>query len=288
MPTIFSNERRREQEGVRRARKEEWLLLLRDFSVLGVNTGKAEKALALAQLIKNLTGRDLFQEGEVLLYGDPNQEIVAPRAARVAQNKAKRIAVDYRDHPHHYQTLEGQRPADLDLLLSQLVLFAGADVNGFIEQNGILQPEHKLARVFDQELPEEHFWQVREQLRQKFCFPSNGQVRVVWDLATHVINGRVHTFEDMIEIISQPVDPELLDQYLHAAWQSGLILSSNLHFAAIECLIEQGQIISSAYLPGELATKGHNLADFRQTGLKDPEAETFGYSIVANVPVHVK
>ena len=268
MPTIFSPELIRHQEQVRAARKELLRELFAEFNSLIVNTGKEDKLLALVELISNLTGRQLDQS-EMLACGDPNQEIMALRASSVAKNKAERLSRGY--------LRDGENP----------YLLAGCDVNAFVEVDGVLRPNHKISRVFPKELPEEEFFKLRNKLRQQYCFPENGQVRVVWDLAAHLINGSAHTFNDLVAVLSRPVDPELLDQFLDEALKNGLILNSNLHMAAFELLVLNDQLISVSHLTGELEEKGFSLSDFVSLELSSELSSAILHSIVANVPIHV-
>ncbi|GEM_PF-3419451 len=285
--TLFSNERLLHEEGVRAHRKEQLRELMADLSALVINSGKKKKALALADLINRLTGQ-LLVPREVICFSDPNQEQCAVRAAEVARSKVNNLIKDVKQYPEHCQTVDGSDNQDLNLLLSQLVLFAGSDVNSFIyQEDGSWQQNHQLARQYPEGLPEEKFWQWREQLRQDFCFPSSGQVVLRWDIASQLVNGQEHTFSDMIEVVSKPIAPELLDRYLLEAYNSGLILESNQHFAALECLMENGQIISTSHLPRELEDEGARLADFSTFNISPAILSAFLHSVINNTPVYI-
>ncbi len=285
--TLFSSERFSQEEKIRSLRKEELRKLMNDLGALVINTGKKDKALALADLINRLTGQ-LLVSREVICFSDPNQEQHAQRAATVAQSKVNNLIKDFKSHPEHCYTIDGNLDQDLNFLLSQLVLFAGSDVNSFIQQeNGDWRQNHQLARRYGVELPEEKFWQLREQLRQDFCFPSNNKVVLRWDIASHLVNGHEHTFSDLIEVVSEPIDPELLDRYLFQALKNGLVLESNQHFAALECLIENGRIISTSHLPQELEKEGAELADFATFNSSPLILSAFLHSVINNTPVYI-
>jgi len=284
--TVFSNERLSQEEGVRVQRKEQLRELMIDLNILAVNTGKISKAEAIADLINALTGQLLVSK-EVICFSDPNQEQCAVRSADVAKSKVDNLVKDLWVHPEHFGTIDGT-DSDLNLLLSQFILFAGSDVNAFIQEvDGDWQQNHKLIRQFPEGLPDERFWQLREQLRQQYCFPESGRVVVRWDMASYLLNGQGHTFSDLIEVVSQPVDPEILDQYLFEAASNGLLLNSNQHFAALECLIANGKIISTSHLPLELEEQGLNLADFASFEFSPAVLSAFLHSVINNTPVYI-
>jgi hypothetical protein len=288
LTTTFSKERFSQEEEVRALRKEQLRYLMCDLSALVINTGNKNKALALANLINSLTGQKLVSR-EIICFADPNQEALEARAAAVARSKVKNLIEDLNSCPEHCHTIDGTPGSeDLDLLLSQLALFAGSDVNSFIqEEDGSWFQNHQLARHYSESLPEEKFWQLRERLRKQFCFPKNNKVVVRWDIASYLVNGQDHSFSDLIEVTSQAVDPDLLDMYLFAAIDNGLILESNQHFAALECLIENGKIISTSHLPRELEEGGANLADFASFDVSPVVLSAFLYSVVNNTPIYI-
>lgn len=270
MPTIFSTEHRRQQEGVMRQRKELLRQLFTDFSQLIVNTGKQAKAEALLALIGNISGQNL-NPNQVNIMQGLQVEPTAPQAATVAKSKV--VALEGVLSPE-----EIGEPA---------ILKAGSDVNAFIFDGVAWTQEHKLARHHER-LNLEQFLILRQQLLVQYCFPKNGQVRLRWDMATHLVNGRAHTFNDVVEVISQPLDPALLDQFLIEAWLNGLMLSSNLHFATFEALLKNDKIISIAHLPMELAEQGRQLADFVTTEISPTLTGAILHSIISNSPVYIK
>jgi len=192
--TIFSSERLSQEEEIRTLRKEQLRQLMYDLSALVINTGNKNKALALVDLINRLTNQELISR-EVLCFSDSNQEQCATRATVVAQSKVQNLIQDLKFHPEHCRSIDGESNSEINLLLSQLVLFAGSDVNAFIQEtDGSWRQNHQLSRRYPEGLPEEKFWQLREQLRQEFCFPENKQVVLRWDIASHLVNGRDHHF----------------------------------------------------------------------------------------------
>jgi hypothetical protein len=285
--TIFSSERLAQEEGVRSFRKEQLRELMSDLSALVINTGKANKAEALADLINCLTGQ-LMVPREVICFADRNPEQCAPRAATVAQSKVSNLMEDLKIYPEHSHNLNGESDQDLNLLLGRMVLYAGSDVNSFIKEgDGKFRQNHQLAREYGDNLPDKKFWQMREQLQKEFCFPESGQVVLRWDIASHLVNGREHVFSDLIEVVSKPVDPQLLDKYLFKAWENKLVLYSNQHFAALECLIENGKIISTSHLPRELEEEGVELADFATNEISPMILSAFLHSVINNTPVYI-
>lgn len=285
--TLFSSEHLSQEKEIRSMRKEQLRGLMSNLGALVINTGKKDKALALADLINRLTNQH-FVAQEIICFSDPNQEQPATRAITVARSKVNNLIKDVEYHPEHCHTIDGENDQELHFLLSQLVLFAGSDVNSFIRQaDGQWRQKHQLARQYSENLPEEKFWQLREQLRQEFCFPSTGQVVLRWDIASHLVNGRGHSFSDLIEVVSHPLDPELLDRYLFQAFDNGLVLESNQHFAALECLIENGRIISTSHLPKELEEEGLQVADFATFNISPVILSAFLHSVINNTPVYI-
>lgn len=285
--TIFSSERLSQEERVRSFRKEQLRELMIDLSALVINTGKESKAEALADLINRLTGQ-LLVSREVICFSDRNLEQYATRAATVAQSKVSNLIRDLEDHPEHSHNLNGESDQDLNLLLGQMVLYAGSDVNSFIKEgDDKFRQNHQLAREYGDHLPDEKFWQMREQLQKEFCFPESAKVVLRWDIASHLVNGREHVFSDLIEVVSKPVDPQLLDKYLLKAWENKLVLYSNQHFAALECLIENGKIISTSHLPRELEEEGAQMADFATNEISPMILSAFLHSVINNTPVYI-
>ncbi len=285
--TIFASERLAQEERVRLSRKEQLRELMNDLSALVINTGKASKAEALADLINRLTGQLMVPE-EVICFSDRNPEQCASRAATVAQSKVANLMVDLKNQTEPGHRSDSASDQALNLLLSQMILYAGSDINSFIkEADGNFRQNHQLGREYGANLPDEKFWEIREQLRKEFCFPASGRVVLRWDIASHLVNGRAHVFSDLIEVVSLPVNPQLLDQYLFEARDNNLILNSNQHFAALECLIENGKIISASHLPRELEEQGAQLADFATNDISPALLSAFLHSVVNNTPVYI-
>ncbi len=264
---LFQREKR-----VRLDRKKCFRELLTDIATLYINTGKPDKALAIVELIANLIGEKLAINEGIELVLDEHDEPAYKTADAVAMTKAVRAQ----------QKIDGERA----LLFPTENAYMGSDVNAFTINDGVPRQQHKLER-FNQKISWEKFVAVRQQLIQEYCHPLSGQVRIIWDLATHVINGKDHTFSDDIEVISAPIDQELLEIYLWDAWmngsKNGLMMKSNLHFAAMECLIENGQICSIAILPEELKVQGYVYEDLRQGPTPSILAVAL-YSIITNKP----
>ncbi len=292
--TVFSSERLSQEEGVRSSRKAQLRELMSDLSALVINTGKASKAEALADLINRLTGQELIPK-EIICFSDHNPEQCATRAATVAQSKVAHLMADLNNQAEashssnrESDSLRRESDQDLNLLLSQMILYAGSDVNSFIkEADGNFRQNHQLGREYGANLADEKFWQIREQLQEEFCFPASGQVVLRWDIASYLVNSRAHVFSDLIELVSLPVSPQLLDQYLFEARDNNLILNSNQHFAAFECLIENDKIISTSHLPRELEEQGVQLADLATNDISPIVLSAFLYSVINNTPIYI-
>lgn len=233
-----------------------------------IGTGKPEKANAQLDLIEQYLGLKLLLNEGAFLLNPGKKEMKSPEALRVARSKAEDVLL-------YQRSIQGEQQGE--------IIAAGADVNAFRMMNGVEVQSHKLARL-PSEVVRVNAEHIRKQLIEEYTNPPEGVVRIRWDLGMHVINGTNHAFGDEIEILSKPIDKELLEAALDEAMASGLFLSSNLQFAAIECLRENGKIFSVAFLPQELKMQGKTLQNMRQT----PTEELLNRaqrSIVANIPV---
>jgi len=113
----------------------------------------------------------------------------------------------------------------------------------------------------------QHEW---TQLLDNYCYAPTGprgNIRLCWDFGLHLVNGHHdNQFSEryLLEIIAQPIDPELLDIFVLEALNNGLFYKSSFHFAAIECLIAAGNIQTVALAPQELLDQGYAVAQMRQ------------------------
>lgn len=237
---------------------------------LVINTGKEAKAAAILTLIKEHTGIVLTLMKEAFLYQDDQYEISHSDALTVAQWKA----VQPRRNPNGIQ---GEFSKDVE------VVTAGSDVNAFMYNGDRIQQQHKYERTKHQ-FTDVKLESTLKELMDQYCFPNSGEVRVVWDLGTHIINGVDHQFGDQIEVVSKPVNPALMKQYITQALQNGLFWSSNQHFAAMECLIENGGVTSVSFLPKELRHNGIDFKRMRQTPTPGLLHQAL-HSIVTNTPL---
>lgn len=260
-PNVISGQTRAERQSFQ-SRVERIFEALSHVSQLEMNTGKEEKAKQLLQFIAKMTGQQLEIGDHVKLFVDDHPEPKSYSAAKVARHKALQ--------PRRYKQDSG-------------FVTTGQDVNGFIAKNGVVQPSHKFDRL-GRELSDQELENVFDDLINVYCFPHDGQVRVLWDLSTHVINGREYNFGDVIEVISAPVDRELLWKYLLEARQNGLLYKSNMHFAALECVVENDKILSVSVLSREMQLRGYTLGHMRRAPYQSM-LEDITTSVVTNVPV---
>jgi len=252
-----------------RVAKERKLKMLRAFSEIAylfICTGKIEKAIEVLDRIERITG----QEPETYLYESEKNEPFNQPALLIARFKAIQ--------------------AQIELLAQEYGEIAsyGGDVNAFVEsESGLLLPSHKLARS-RRELADEEYGNLVEQKVKEYCYPEKGYVRIVWDLASYMINGQEFGFGDVIEIISKPVDEKLLRQKMQEAKKNGLLMSSNLQFGALECLIENDLIVSVAILPYELKRQ-FELKEMRshQAGQDRKLLSELLQNIIANSPLDI-
>lgn len=102
-----------------------------------------------------------------------------------------------------------------------------------------------------------------EELRSQFCY--QGQIRIIWDMAFAVLNGG-KPFEEkyILEVISDPIDPELLDHCVRLALKGDYFTKSSLRIAAIECLLAADKIRTVALMSDELRREGVSLPQMRQ------------------------
>lgn len=267
-------------------------------SQLIVNTGKYPKAKAAMDIVVGLVDPDVhFNNGRVLQLPSTQDEPALSRAVDAATYKAELAKNEYLSQKFPelfflFQQLDLALRSNLDdqvirPLLKGLV-FVGGDINAFITngKTGELRQSHKLERTHDR-LTEADFFALRDKLFRTYVFPQSGKIRVVWEISMVTINGHNHDFTDLVEVIADPIDPELLDMYLKLALANGMILKSNTRLELFELLCESGKIRTVARMPKELVEeKNYDFSKLRQTP-KPEELQAIGRSIISNAPVHV-
>lgn len=230
------------------------------ISYLFICSNNSAKIEALINWINETIGVRILTKDENVISTPNGNEPSWPSASSVSKWKATSAQ-------RHVMTSN-------DDVRSGREVFAGSDVahrmpNG---RDGVRLERYGL-------LSDEKFEQLQKELIQMYCYPQDGVVTCYWEISTSMINGNKHTLTDVIEVRSNPVDEELLRIYLQKAREDGSLYSSNAHFKAIECLIENGKILTVCVLPKEF----WNLAaKFRHR----PENLGLGqliYAIVCNV-----
>lgn len=261
VPAIISDLSQQERS-VLRQRQEVLTEALSHLGQAAMNTGKEEKAFALLSLIREVTGQNIAIGAEFQLYYDPRPEVLSPESSEVARSKALRA-----------RSIQG------------INVTIGQDVNAYQDygQDIGFKQEHKLARL-GRPLTEQEENMLWVRLRSQYCNPPGGKVRIFWDLSTHVINGKDYNFGEKVELISDPVDEVVLRQYFDEAIENGLVMSSNLHFGAIECLKHNGKIRTIAVLSREMAEKGFRFPELRQIA-SDQLIDAVLYSVITNAPI---
>ena len=253
------------EKNILRLRQEQLVQLLEHIHTLHINSSKEAKTLAFIQIIFDLTGRRMKIGEEVRMYEDGEREPILTHAIDIAAVKAVRA-------------LRGNQGAGIAAY--------GADVNAHIENGevGVMKQQHKLERL-GEELKDHELIDLYHKMKQQYCHPRGMRVRIIWDIASQFINGKTLSSSDKIEIISNPIDPHIFDQFFFDAVKNGLLLSSNLHFGAIECLVAHGKIKSIAILSRELEDAGYSFEKVRQTdtGLFVVAMN----SILDNTPPHI-
>lgn len=171
-------------------------------------------------------------------------------------------------------------------LMPKGIAFVGADVNFWTHQGGnVWQQQHKLERI-GRALTEQEFLQFAEKLKAYYCHPESKEVHVLWDIGVVVLNGGLHEFHDQIEVIAEPIDEWLFWQFITEAKESGMLYSTNPHFALIECLIAQDKIKSLATLSVEEQQRGVTLPQKRFKPGKS-ELQVVQASIKGNRPPRI-
>lgn len=274
-------------DNARRQRKNDLLHAFAGIEELVINTCKPDKVAAVLEIINNLVKPDRnFPIERVKSLNFTENEAEFPRAEQVALWKVKMIrSVHYRELLEWIDLKREVKPEEVEELLKG-ILYVGMDVNSYLMVNDELTQQHKLRRNGNQEeLTEPEYLEVREKLRQAFCFPKNGRVRIVWDLSTAISNHHIHTFSDVVELIAKPLDPELLDIYLNDAIKTGLVLRLNLFIAALEAFTESNSIMTIAVLSQELEKQGYSFKDLREA--PTPELiQAIMLSVVSNMPIY--
>lgn len=263
-----------------------------------VNTGKYPKAKAAMDIVVGLVDPGVhFDNGRVLQLPSTQDEPALEKAADAARYKAGLAKKEYltKNFPELtflLNQLDLALRSDLnDQLIQQLlkgVIFVGCDINAFIADpdTGKMNQSHKLERTH-QQLTAEEYSSLRDSLYKTYVFPPNGKIRVVWEISMATINGQNHEFTDLVEVIADPIDPELLEMYLKVALANGMILKSNTRLELFELLCDSGKIRTIARLPKELKDEKHyDFSRLRQSP-KPEELKAIARSIVSNAPIHV-
>jgi hypothetical protein len=255
--------------GVERSRAEQYRAAFTGFpdQTFVPYSGKPEKVAAQLSLIKHYLGVDLPKD-RILSYSDSQDEKKFRRALDVA----------------HWKALQPRRNRDgIHGTVIGDPVTSGGDINAFRWRSGQFVQEHKFDRQRTHFENPGRVDRVKRDLINEYC--HEGIIQTVWDAGTHIINGTDHQFGDKIEVISEPVDRELLVQYLDYAFASGLFYTSNLHFAALECLIENGKVKSAAFLPKELEDQKVTFRQMRQINPTPQLLQQALHSVITNAPI---
>lgn len=259
-------------------RREEFYTALADYDQIVAMTGKPEKVLHLMRFLERIVksnGIDLVTQSPHL------PELASTNVNQVAQAKAVQIfgQTEHVDSTHpatkelaerlsnlitftHFVTTEG-----LNLIRQALpsgLIALAADVIFYQSDDETLQwrQSHKLERRGGEVSSQEKVRLITE-MKQFYCFPKSGEIRVFWDNSMVMLNGRVFNFHDRLEIISAPIDPVLFDFYINQAFENGLFYSANTHFGLLECLIANQKIKTVAVLSDEEVSRGLTIKDKR-------------------------
>lgn len=254
--TVFSRWVSIEEHKITQERQIQLEEILQIVNHLVVCTGNPQKRLEFLDFIYQITGQRLNEEQVSNFPVDP--EPIFNDATAVAFFKAIQPFL--------------LRP---DLFDATQVASAGFDVGAFVQnQSGLMVPSHQLGREGVDLTSEQHdkeYEQVKAKLVDRYCHPPEGQLKLIWDVGSFIINGERAAFTDYIEVISDPVDQELLEQYLEYArfGKEKHILTTNVQMKALECLIDNGKLKSIAFLPKEMIQRGFTFEDVRQTPSKE-------------------
>lgn len=282
---------------VRRARKEALRAAFTSINQLCVNTGKLDKVLELSKLIQTLVNPQItIPNGNVQQLKATDSEPALPSASEVATHKARLAKERYLQSSQtelmflmQQFNLALQNDVDDQVLEALLkgIVFVGSDINVFIK-NPISQQmeQHHSKERHTEVIAAEDFSALRKSLYETYVAPKNDRIKVIWEIATAVINGQTHAFSDYVEVIADPIDAELLDFYLQQALADGKILSSNTHLALFELLCASGKMKSVAILSKEMRDKGYSFADVREKPTPEVLA-AITYSINTNSPVYI-
>ena len=146
----------------------------------------------------------------------------------------------------------------------------GVDVNFFLKgPEGKWQQGFNLERL-GRKLSQTEEQQLHDRLKQVYCYSSQHQVEVVWPMAAVWINSeKSKPFWNLLKIVAKSIDPELFEVYWQKAKADGKIYTANPHFGLLECLRDQGQVISMGILSNEEADLGLNISQKMVTPAND-------------------
>ncbi|MBD3250264.1 MAG: hypothetical protein GF381_01690 [Candidatus Pacebacteria bacterium] len=225
-------------------------LTLAQLTHLIIASGNGFKTAALAQLVQAVSGVEINygHNGNCYCEGVAN-EPHHPDAAQVAWSKVRQKRVDL-----------GSVITLLESGGAKLAV-AGGDVNAFYGKEGKRLLTHKLSR--DEEKlgrslsPAE--WAASDQLlRERYSQEYLCQdFTQRWEIGLCIENGKTFSSKFVIEVVSGPLDAELLEMFIQASHQSGLDLHSNTQLALFEAVVLNGKVRSISIYPSELERAGY-------------------------------
>ncbi|MDQ3008116.1 MAG: hypothetical protein M3Q81_00805 [bacterium] len=207
------------------------------------NTGKSEKFEAIATLADTY-GIETVPMLSVVAGEFEYDEPSSTSAPAVARNKAGWLK---------------------EQLIHERVT-AGADTNFFMQKPEGWVHWSKLERAHheaDVSLIVEQY----QVLRDLLVFPktADGHIRMAWEVALDILNGKHHTFSEWILIKAKPIPLELFNQAFDQAVTSGLLLKSNSRMAMIEMLIESGAVVEVGFVPANVVSNQESVRPYMMT-----------------------
>jgi hypothetical protein len=212
-----------ELAGPQRTRDKIAASLASEDYLLGVNTSKQEKAQPMARVVAAILGL--------------STDTVQPYSPQAAQNYVEPWHQDARVVSQH-KALQVQR-ALVTSGTQHGPVVAGADVSFAVKLPSGSRHLPKLERL-GRPLEEEELQNVLSWMVATYVMAP--EIQVEWQVAVTVANGHSLTESERVQVVSGPVDLELLETYFWYAKESGLLYTSNSWLPLIEMLIANGRI----------------------------------------------
>jgi hypothetical protein len=259
-------------------RRNDYYTVLEDVAKLVMLTDNPLKAAEIYQMFLALSGG---ASADFRPLSPQRPEIMSDKVIKVAGTKAalgfhdselttdiagqKELVHKLRNWSYLVHLANNGGAEILRKIIPTGVLFIGADINYhvFNPATETWQQNFNLERL-NRELTQAEIATLFLEMQAQYCFPVGGKIRALWDNGVVMLNGGVHAYHDVIEVVSGPLDPALFQSAFSEAIASGNLYRMNPRIKMFETLILNGKIESIATLSEEEKAKGITLTQKRR------------------------